>query len=88
MTTTGPSCFFLLDVPFEDTLTRHQTRPEATAFSELDMRGITAGCAGSPGEVLLESNSNTAASAGVILQATGWSDRQHRKAATAPDGAR
>ena len=70
----GPSCFFYLDVPFEETLARHQTRPEATAFTGLEMRDWyhDRDALGLPGEVRLQASSSAADSAGVILQETGW----------------
>ncbi|MDH6111381.1 energy-coupling factor transporter ATP-binding protein EcfA2 [Kitasatospora sp. MAP12-15] len=35
----GRSCFFYLDVPFEETVRRHSTRPQAAEFSPDDMAG-------------------------------------------------
>lgn len=35
----GPTRFFYLDVPLDETLRRHQARPEASEFTESDMRG-------------------------------------------------
>jgi thymidylate kinase len=35
---TGPSFFFYLDVPFEETVRRHGTRPKASAFDAEEMR--------------------------------------------------
>lgn len=73
----GPSCFFYLDVPLEETLRRHQSRPEATAFSESDMRGWyhPADALGLPNEHLLAANNSIDASVSAILTATGWSSR-------------
>jgi predicted kinase len=34
----GVSCFYYLDVPFEETLRRHATRPQAAEFGEAEMR--------------------------------------------------
>ncbi len=73
----GPSCFFYLDVPLDETLRRHQSRPEATAFSESDMRGWyhPADALGLPNEHLLAANNSIDASVSAILTATGWSSR-------------
>jgi hypothetical protein len=33
----GISCFYYLDVPFEETMRRHATRPQATEFGRAEM---------------------------------------------------
>jgi len=73
----GPSRFFYLNAPFEDTLRRHQSRPEATAFNELDMRGWyhCEDVLGFGDEHVLEASSSLDASVSAILAATRWSSR-------------
>ncbi len=34
----GPSRFYYLDVPFEETMRRHATRPQASEFGRAEMR--------------------------------------------------
>lgn len=70
----GPTHFFYMDVPFEETLIRHQTRPEATAFTEVEMRAWyhDGDALELPGEIRLKAGGSAADSAKAILQATGW----------------
>jgi hypothetical protein len=34
----GTSCWYYLDVPFEETMRRHATRPQATEFGRAEMQ--------------------------------------------------
>jgi predicted kinase len=58
----GRTTFVYLDVPFEETVRRHATRPQAQEFTPDDMRGWygSSGPLGTPGEQIITAASTAA----------------------------
>lgn len=56
----GHTAFFYFDVPFEETVRRHATRPQASEFTSEDMRGWyeASGRLGVPGEQIIAAASS------------------------------
>ncbi|MET8848531.1 AAA family ATPase [Amycolatopsis sp. NPDC004625] len=65
----GRTSFFYLDVPFDETVRRHATRPQAGEFTPADMRGwyAASGRLDIPGEQVLAATSSAEASVDRIV---------------------
>lgn len=69
----GPSYFFYLDVPFEETSRRHLTRAKATAFSVEEMRTwyTERDLLGRPDETVVDESSSLAQTIGTVAKIAG-----------------
>ncbi|GLY38817.1 hypothetical protein Amsp01_048410 [Amycolatopsis sp. NBRC 101858] len=76
----GRTCFFYLDVPFEETVRRHATRPQAGEFTPEDMRGWygASGCLDVPGEQIISAASTVDASVTRIVSCMSEHERDAR----------
>ncbi len=69
---TGRSYAFYLDIPFDETVRRHSTRPQAKDFTPDQMRGWYADhdALGIPGEYVIEESSTFEQTVELIISAT------------------
>jgi predicted kinase len=65
----GRTTFFYFDVPFDETVRRHATRPQASEFTPEDMRGwyVASGRLDVPGEQIIAATSSVNASVDRIV---------------------
>jgi hypothetical protein len=72
----GSSSFYYLDVPFDETVRRHATRPKAAAFGLEDMREWyrSRDLLTTPEEKLIDESSSLAETVRLILTDSGLAD--------------
>jgi chloramphenicol 3-O-phosphotransferase len=70
----GPSRFYYLDVPFEETMRRHATRPQASEFGRAEMRRWYSerDLLPAPIERIIPPTSSLNATARLIMADAGW----------------
>lgn len=70
----GPSGFYYFHLPFDETVRRHATRPQATEFSPEDMSGWyrESDLLGTPAETIIGANDSLDDTVTRILTDLGW----------------